>query len=110
MPERITIIQDYRCNNNCMFCCNGDKRNDFKGMNTIEVMETMRVGRKRGATFIDFIGGEPTMRSNIIPLVKYAKKLGFITIATTSNGRMYSYPEFTKKMIDAAQMHKFMII
>ncbi|MBS1266537.1 MAG: 7,8-dihydro-6-hydroxymethylpterin dimethyltransferase [Candidatus Woesearchaeota archaeon] len=101
MTERITIFQGYACNNNCRFCCNGDKRNEVSGMNTSQVMRAMKKGRENGAHFIDFIGGEPTIRKNLVPLVRYAKDLGFTTIATTTNGRMYSYKEYAKKMVDA---------
>ena len=100
MIVRYTIFQGYACNNKCRFCCNGHRR-DVETMSTAKIQATMKEGREKGATFVDFIGGEATIRKDIVKLIAYAKEIGYERICTTTNGRMYSIYEFAKKMVDA---------
>ena len=95
----------YECNNNCLFCYAGDKKGSFPSMATQQVKEELKKAKERGVTFIDFNGGEPTIRLDIIELVRFAKKLGFREIAVTSNGRMFYYREFCEKIIEAGLNH-----
>jgi uncharacterized radical SAM superfamily Fe-S cluster-containing enzyme len=44
-------------------------------------------------------GLEPTIRPDIIELLSYADKLGYKHIWLHSNGRMFCYPKFTKKLL-----------
>ncbi|GAI50981.1 unnamed protein product, partial [marine sediment metagenome] len=44
-------------------------------------------------------GGEPTIREDILELVKRAKDLGYRDIGLSTNGRMLSYNDFAKKLI-----------
>ena len=46
---------------------------------------------------MEFIGGEITIRPDFFELISYAKKIGFEDIRLTSNGRLFSYPEFVQK-------------
>lgn len=46
-------------------------------------------------------GGEPTIRPDILELVRYAKKTGFKTIQIQSNGRLFAYKSFCKDIIEA---------
>jgi MoaA/NifB/PqqE/SkfB family radical SAM enzyme len=64
-------------------------------------MKDMDVGIEKGFGAVEFTGGEPTIRKDIIDLVAYAKKIGFKTIAISTNGRMFSYAPFAEKTIDA---------
>jgi len=47
------------------------------------------------------MGGEPTIRDDILDLIRFAKNLNFKRIILSTNGRMFSYPDFTKKIIEA---------
>ena len=46
-------------------------------------------------------GGEVTIRKDIFELVRFAKECGYKSIQVQSNGRMFSYMDFCKKLIDA---------
>lgn len=61
----------------------------------------MLEARKRGSTYLELIGGETTIRADVIELVRYAKQCGFRTIMMATNGRMFSYPKFAQKIIAA---------
>jgi len=101
MEIKTSIILGYECNNNCRFCYCGSKRNKFRPSTTSEIKFKLKQARERGSTFVDFLGGEPTIRKDIIELVKYARTIGFETISFTTNGRMFSYENFVKKILDA---------
>jgi MoaA/NifB/PqqE/SkfB family radical SAM enzyme len=101
MEIKTAIIMGYECNNNCRFCYDGGYKRTLPPMSTQQVKRELRDARKRGSTFVDLLGGEPTIRKDIIPLVMYAKSLGFGRISLTTNGKMFYYREFAKRMIDA---------
>jgi MoaA/NifB/PqqE/SkfB family radical SAM enzyme len=66
-----------------------------------EIKKDLEIAKKRNIEKIVFNGGEPTINPNIIKSVNYAKGLGFKKIAITTNGRMFSYIDFSKKMKQA---------
>lgn len=107
MITKLALVLGYECNNNCMFCYCADKRFDknIGPSNTRAIKREMDEGIKRGCGFVDFLGGEPGIRKDIFELVRYAKKLGYQTIAMTTNGRMFYYKYFTKKIIECGLNH-----
>lgn len=98
--KKTVIITGYNCNNRCLFCIDSNKRNVLQ-KSTKEIIYEMTEARKRGRTYLEIIGGEPTIRSDFIYLVKMSKKLGFKDIVMSTNGRMLAYKEYAKKLISA---------
>jgi MoaA/NifB/PqqE/SkfB family radical SAM enzyme len=106
MPTlKTALVLGYNCNNNCIFCYAGDKRGKYSALQTEEVKRQIDAGIKRGSDFVDFLGGEPTIRKDIIELVAYAKKAGFKQIGVTTNGRMFSKKDFAEAIFDAGLSH-----
>lgn len=95
----------YTCNNKCTFCCNEDKRKTIKDKSTKEIKHDLTNSKKQGTSYIELIGGEPTIRKDIFSIVSFAKKLGFETIMFATNGRMFSNKEFAKKIISKGVNH-----
>jgi MoaA/NifB/PqqE/SkfB family radical SAM enzyme len=98
---KTAIITGYSCNNNCRFCYDGGHKRTLPDMSTRTIKKELLMGRKRGSDFVDFLGGEPTIRRDIFDLVGYSKKLGFKTISMTTNGKLFYYRDFARRMIDA---------
>ena len=98
--KKTVIIIGYACNNRCMFCIDENKRKLYN-KTTQEIKNEMIGAKKRGTTYIELIGGETTIRPDALKLVSFAKELDFSTINMATNGRMFSYLEYTKKMIKA---------
>ncbi|NQU99825.1 MAG: radical SAM protein [Parcubacteria group bacterium] len=94
-PKVLLLLTGFSCNNNCIFCSNVADRN-FNSP-TEELLKKIDQGYEQGFRILEFIGGEVTIRPDFFDLVSYAKKIGFEDIQITSNGRLFSYPEFTKK-------------
>jgi len=105
---KVEILLGWVCNNNCMFCSVGHKLAERKIKKWETVKKHIDYGKKVKAETISFSGGEPTIINYLEEAVKYAKKLGFRTIEIQSNGRMFSYPEFAKKIVEAGA-NRFLI-
>lgn len=98
--ERIDVKTGFNCNNRCLFCVQGDKRNIHGNKSTEEVKEVLRNGIKDTDAIV-FTGGEVTMRKDFLELVAYAKELGFKLIQIQTNGRMLAYRKFCEETIAA---------
>jgi len=98
--KKTVIIVGYTCNNRCRFCIDANKRK-LVNKSTEEIRVEMVGAKKRGTTYLEFIGGEMTIRSDFVDLVKFAKALDFQTIMMATNGRMLTYYDYARKLIDA---------
>jgi len=98
--KKTVIFAGYSCNNNCRFCINWDKRT-IPDRSTLEIKREIVGAKNRGSTYLEIIGGEPTIRKDILKLVSFAKEMGFKTIMMSTNGRVYSYKGFAEKMLSA---------
>lgn len=102
MPKKRTDLKlSYKCNNNCIFCSIGKRRQDAEEKETEEIKRLIEESREKGFSYILFTGGEPTIRKDIFELVEYAKKIGFKRIQIESNGRMLAYQDFCRKLIES---------
>jgi len=103
MPKikKTVIIPGYHCNNNCQFCLNINKRNSIPEKTTLQIKKEMVEAKNSGTSYLELVGGEMSIRPDIIELIKFAKVLGFETIMMSTNGRMYAYEDFAKKVIEA---------
>jgi len=94
-PNVLLLLTGFSCNNNCVFCSNvADRSFDSQ---TKELTDKIRKGYKSGFTALEFIGGEVAIRPDFLDLVSFAREVGFKDIRLTTNGRIFSYPEFTQK-------------
>jgi len=84
------------CNNRCIYCFEMDLKFYDKGTESLK-QEIAAIRKK--FDFINFMGQEPTLRKDIIDLIKYAKNLKFKQIGITTNGRMLAYPDFVRKIV-----------
>ena len=90
----------FSCNNNCLMCTTKPKAENYNDRTTKEIIDDLKQGRKQGFQKVEFTGGEPTIRKDIISLIKYAKDLGYQDIGLSTNGRMLSYKNFAQKIIN----------
>ncbi len=97
--NRLDLKVGFTCNNNCRFCAQAHKKR-FKDRRTQDLLKELREAKKT-CDGVVFTGGEPTIRPNILDMVREAKDLGYQTIQIQSNGRMFSSMEFCRKMIAA---------
>jgi MoaA/NifB/PqqE/SkfB family radical SAM enzyme/phosphohistidine swiveling domain-containing protein len=98
--RKTVIFTNYECNNQCVFCIDAQKRH-WPAKTTQEIKSEILESRKRGNDYVEFIGGEFTIRKDAVLLIAFAKKIGFKTIAMATNGRLFSYSDYAKRYLDA---------
>lgn len=79
---------------------NSKKRN-LVSKSTEQIKKEILEFRHGGGNYLEFIGGEPTARVDLEELIMFAKKAGFKRIAMATNGRMFSYFDYAKRIISA---------
>lgn len=73
------------CNAKCFFCYQGDSHSIKKNeLSFDEVISLLNDLKKMGCYYISFIGGEPFMRADMIDILDYAKKIGFMISVVTN--------------------------
>lgn len=98
-----------KCNNKCKMCSNPDlpwkssegvtKKEAYDYKNIISRLETRK---KRGdvSDYILITGGEPTLQPRFLDLLKFINKnFPQQKIGLLSNGRIFSYKDFTKEVL-----------
>jgi MoaA/NifB/PqqE/SkfB family radical SAM enzyme len=97
---KAVIFTGYKCNNNCVFCMEADKR-DLPVRSTVEIKDEIIAAKMRGVDYLELIGGEMTIRPDFIELIKLASELEFSTVMIATNGRMFSYKEIAEAALRA---------
>ncbi|MFA7141758.1 MAG: radical SAM protein [Candidatus Paceibacterota bacterium] len=97
---RIDIKTNFQCNNCCKFCIQGDKRLHKPNKTTEEIKQILKENSDESCGVV-FTGGEVTIRKDIFEIVSFAKKCRYKSIQIQSNGRMFFYMDFCKRLIDA---------
>ncbi|MCB9574419.1 MAG: radical SAM protein [Kofleriaceae bacterium] len=96
-PQKLIMNVTYVCNNHCTFCAVGT-RTQIDGHPTRQREHLARY-RRAGVRMVDFDGGEPTLNPELIPLIRYARALGYDRINVTTNGRLCAYPDFAARLV-----------
>jgi MoaA/NifB/PqqE/SkfB family radical SAM enzyme len=95
-PKKLIMNVTYVCNNHCTFCAVGT-RTQLHG-HPERQRDHLDKYRRLGVRMVDFDGGEPTLNPELIPLIRYARAIGFEKIHVTTNGRLAFYPDFAKQL------------
>ena len=98
--ERVDIKTGWLCNNMCVFCVQGRKRDTYGNHTTEEVKQLLLDARKDSDSIV-FTGGEVTIRKDVLELVRYAKELGYAVIQVQTNGRMLAYRKMCEDLVAA---------
>ncbi|MFA6988472.1 MAG: radical SAM protein, partial [Candidatus Gastranaerophilaceae bacterium] len=99
--ERVDIKVGFYCNNQCKFCVQGRKRDYLPAKDRYEVIKSLKESYDKGKREVVFTGGEPCLHPEFLLLVKSAYDFGFEIIQIQTNGRMFAYKDFCKKLINA---------
>lgn len=98
LTERVKIVTNLKCNIRCQFCYYGDCLSQPNPPGEW-VKSQLVFARKHGIENIDFSGGEPTLRRDLVELISYAKELGFSKICVITNGQVMSNENYTRRLI-----------
>jgi MoaA/NifB/PqqE/SkfB family radical SAM enzyme len=95
-PRKIIMNVTYKCNNRCTFCAVGT-RTQLDG-SLDRQKELLAHYFNHGVRLADFDGGEPTLYPDLIPLIRYARQLGYEKVNVTTNGRLAVYEDFARAL------------
>ncbi len=93
------IVTGFSCNNNCVICSVRPKGKDFSDRTTDEIIKDLIGGREKNYERVEFTGGEPSIRKDILYLIKQARGLGYKEIGLSTNGRLLSYKSFCEDLV-----------
>jgi len=96
----LDIILGYDCNVACDYCTITPAMRE-RALTTDAIARAMKEQRAQGYDRVSFTGGEPTMRGDLLGLVRYASKLGFSDIKVQSNGLLYAQEANVTRLRDA---------
>jgi uncharacterized radical SAM superfamily Fe-S cluster-containing enzyme len=95
-----------RCNLDCDFCFANARACGFvyePGFDeVVSMLKLLRAQRPVPAPAVQFSGGEPTMRDDLLDIIRMAKQMGFPQVQLASNGiKLANDPEYAQKLKDA---------
>ena len=98
--QRNWVRLTFDCNDRCVFCLDAHTHDG-----TVRAREEIKAqildGRRKGAQRLILSGGEPTIHPDFVDFVKLGRLAGYRKIQTVTNGRMFAYPDFLKRSLDA---------
>ncbi len=95
----LEISADYRCNNRCLGCFSlGGSEASMTGE---EQLRALLSARQRGADCLWLGGGEPTLRPDLLGVVRAARRLDYRRILLQTNGMRLAYPAFARQLFEA---------
>ncbi|MFC1474757.1 radical SAM protein [bacterium] len=97
MHSKIIHIGD-SCNNRCYFCFNHGKNFET---DLLRIKDSIREGFEQGCRQVVFTGQEPTLHPDIEEIISVGNRTGYDVIQLVSNARMFTYKEFTGKIVFA---------
>lgn len=101
MPSsRADVKVGFACNNRCLFCAQGHKREGCAHVPFEEMVERLQKGRETSDELV-LTGGEPTIHPRLLDVIRRAKELGYRQIQVQTNGRMLGYAKFVDELVAA---------
>ena len=104
--RRVEINLGWACNNDCVFCGEQERRERSRDAGMFHISgEKVRADlaryREEGFDHLTFLGGEPTIRKDIVELVRTARRLGYRNVFLTTNGRRLGDRRFLRRLLRA---------
>jgi len=96
----LDIILGYDCNLACTYCTITEAMR-ARALAPRAVAAELERGRKHGFAAVSFTGGEPTIRPDLLPLVRGAARLGYESIKVQSNGLVLGVGDNAARLLDA---------
>jgi MoaA/NifB/PqqE/SkfB family radical SAM enzyme len=103
VTNRVVLHVGYACNLRCRFCYYIEdlQKGQTKNWSTARLKRRLRFARRLGKTAVDFTGGEPSIRQDIIELIDFSRSIGYTDINMITNGIKLSDPSFCETLVKA---------
>jgi MoaA/NifB/PqqE/SkfB family radical SAM enzyme len=100
VPGLLDMILGYDCNLWCDYCTIGPELRG-RALSTAHALASLRQGRGQGLDALSITGGEPTIRPDLLAIVRAGRALGFADIKVQSNGLMYAHGDNLARLLAA---------
>ena len=101
LPSSSALMTTNRCNMDCPVCFTRDSKEALHEPSLEECRALMRAYKEKAGedALIEFCGGEPTVRPDILELAKSARELGFDYVQLNTNGiKLAASTDFCKAL------------
>lgn len=101
--RRFVLQPGFACNLRCSFCYYRDSvmKGITKDYSTEEVKAKLREAKSLGLDQVDISGGEPTLRSDLQEIIRYARDIGFIKVCLITNGIRIADKAYADSLVEA---------
>jgi len=91
LPNMVDIAITDKCNCDCLHCSFKSMKDKRKEMTTEQVKDVIRQSQDIGVTVINFLGGEPLLRNDILEILKSVDKKRSTTLMFTNGWFLEKY-------------------
>ncbi|MEM9072826.1 MAG: radical SAM protein [Myxococcota bacterium] len=96
----LDVVLGYDCNLGCTYCTITEEMR-VRALPAKAVARELREGRALGLERVSFTGGEPTIRRDLVPLIREARRLGYEDVKVQSNGLLFASKANVDRLVDA---------
>lgn len=96
----LDLIVNYDCNLGCDYCTISPQMRP-RALSGGAVVRALRQGREKGCEAVSFTGGEPTLRPDLLGMIRMARQLGYTDIKVQTNGLLLASPANVQRFVDA---------
>ncbi len=96
----LDVIMGYDCNLACDYCTITPAMR-ARALPAPAIDRELQQGRREGYARVSFTGGEPTIRPELVALVRRARALGYAAIKVQSNGLAFAHAPNLARLIEA---------
>jgi len=97
--EDLRVTLTHACNFSCFFCHMEGEGKSEDLLTAEEIALVAKIGREFGIKSVKLTGGEPTLRRDLIEVIKKLKEVGIEEVSMTTNGVLLG--KLAKKLKDA---------
>lgn len=91
-PRLQSITTNLRCNQNCTYCNRRAEVDDLAAISPRALQLEILRALAQGTEEIRLTGGEPTMRRDLLEMVRFARQNGALRVALETNGTLIDVP------------------
>ena len=99
--DLLDLVLLYDCNLNCDYCTITQEMRDRGGVSAREAVRHIDEAAALGCTALSLTGGEPTLRRDLLGLIRHAHGRGYSDIKVQTNGLVFSQPANLQRAVDA---------
>ncbi|RMG11514.1 MAG: radical SAM protein [Deltaproteobacteria bacterium] len=98
--DLLDVVLDYDCNLKCSYCTITDEMRR-RGLDARVVAAEIDRAARAGTRRLSITGGEPTIRPELLGLVRRARRRGFEEVVVQTNGLLFAHLPNVEKAVEA---------